>query len=284
MLGPWQRIAGCTAAALLALLLSGCEVHGTVDVRSGTEAEANLVFTEAEVDCLGLTKYAGLVIKGTPESDGHQTCRAQGTIDLASLKDFGIQLTQTGEYLMVDLALPQRFGYMPTQVDISFPGTVLDGGGTTVSGNSVRLDEGTGVTTFSPARVVALSHPGPAWWIMALFGGFVGGVALTVACLLLLRVRRRLRTTLQADAEQPLDPEATTHVTEEPVPDEATVQANPGPGEPARDAHYHALFAPPPPGAVAAAAPAPASPAPSPPVTVAANDRIWAPPEDQGDR
>ena len=39
---PWQRLAACTAAALLTLLLCGCEVHGTVDVKSGTQAEANL--------------------------------------------------------------------------------------------------------------------------------------------------------------------------------------------------------------------------------------------------
>jgi len=144
-------------------------------VKSGTQAEANLIFTEAQVDCLGLTKYAGLVIKGSPESDGHQTCRAQGTVDLDALKDFGIKLSQTGEYLMLDLAMPEQFGYMPTSVDITFPGAVLDGGGSTVSGNTVQLTELSGAASPGSARLVALSHAGPEWWVMALAAGFGGG-------------------------------------------------------------------------------------------------------------
>lgn len=284
MLRPWQRIAGCTAAALLGLLLSGCEVRGTVDVKSGTEAEANLVFTEAEVDCLGLTRYAGLVIKGIPESDGHQTCRAQGTIDLDSLKDFGIQLTQTGEYLMLDLTLPEQFGYMPTKVDITFPGKVLEAGGTTVSGNSVQLTQRSIAANPDKSRVVALSHAGPEWWVMALVAGFGGGVALTGAVLLLLRRRRHLRTTLHTDAGQPHAPDATTPATGAPAPSDATVPADTDPVEPVRDAHYEALFAPPPPGSVPAPTRAPAPPAQPLPATVPADHRIWAPPEDRGAR
>ncbi len=174
---PWQRLAACTAAALLTLLLCGCEVHGTVDVKSGTQAEANLIFTDAEVDCLGITKYAGLVIKGSPAADGNQTCRAQGTIDLDALSDFGIKLSQTGEYLMLDLAMPQQYGYMPTKIDITFPGTVVDGGGSAVSGTSIQLNELVEVANPRGTRVIARSHPGPEWWVMALAAGFGGGVA-----------------------------------------------------------------------------------------------------------
>ncbi len=283
MLGPWQRIAGCTAAALLALLLSGCEVHGTVDVRSGTEAEANLVFAEAEVDCLGLTRYAGLVIKGSPESDGNQTCRAQGTIDLDSLKDFGIQLSQTGEYVTLDLAMPQQYDYMPTKVDITFPGKVLEGGGTTVSGNSVELTQSSIAASPDNSRVVALSHVGPEWWVMALVAGFAGGVALTVAVLLLVRRHRHLSTTLQVDAEQ-LPTDATTPEAAAMTPPNPTVPPEVGPRDPVRDADYEALFAPPEPGTVAAAARPPAQAEPPPEATVPADHEIWAPPEDRGDR
>ena len=197
---PWQRMVGCTAAVVLALLVSGCEVRGTVDVKSGTEAVADLVFTESEADCLGLTKFAGLIIKGVPESGGDQTCRAQGTIDLEALKDLGIRLTHTGEYLIVDLALPQRVGYMPIEIDISFPGVVVEDAGMPVTGNSVRLGNATGISDFSPARVVALSHPGPQWWVFALAGGLVSGVALTLVGLLLVRRQQRLRAEMLADA------------------------------------------------------------------------------------
>ncbi len=198
---PWQRIAGCAAAALLTLLMCGCEVRGTVDVKSGTQAEANLIFTDAQVDCLGLTRYAGLVIKGSPESDGHQTCRAQGTIELDALKDFGITLSQTGEILLVDLAMPEQFGYMPIEVDITFPGTVLDAGGSTITGNSFALNERSGAASPDSLRLIALSHPGPEWWVLALLAGFGGGVAAAVAVLLLLRWGRHLHT-LQPDAGQ----------------------------------------------------------------------------------
>ncbi len=264
---PWQRIASCIAAAVLALLLSGCEVRGTVDVRSGTEAVADLVFTEAQVDCYGLTRYAGLVIKGTPESDGHQTCRAQGTIDPEALKDFGIQLTQAGEYVIVELQLPTQIGFMPIQVDIGFPGTVVDSGGLTVTGNSVRLGNASGLSDGNPIRLVAQSHPGPQWWVLALLGGLIGGVALTLAGVLLLR-RRRLRTEVNPVGDEDADAEPTV-----------TLDT-----EPARDPGYEALFAPPPPDTEVAQPPAPAASPPDPPVAVAADHTIWAPPDDRGDR
>ncbi|HEY3338805.1 MAG TPA: hypothetical protein VGK18_09900 [Propionicimonas sp.] len=282
MLRPWQRIVGCIAAALGALLLSGCEVHGTVDVKSGTQAEANLVFTDAEVDCLGLTKYAGLVIKGSPESDGNQTCRAQGTIDLDSLKDFGVELSQVGEYVIVDLALPQQYGFMPIQVDISLPGRVLEDGGLPLTGTTVRLGDATGVATLSPSKVVALSHPGPEWWVAALLGGLVAGIVLTAVVVLLARRRHSLRTTLHADAEPP-EPDDTAPATGAPTPQQATVASGFEP-DVVRDEQYEAMFAPPPPGTVVAAVRAPAPAEPSPPATVAADHRIWAPPEDRGDR
>ena len=280
---PWQRLAACTAAAVLSLLLCGCEVHGTVDVKSGTQAEANLIFTEAEADCLGLTKYAGLVIKGTPESDGNQTCRAQGTIDLTSLKDFGIQLSQTGEYLMLDLAMSQQYDDMPIKVDITFPGKVLEGGPTTVSGNSVELSQRSMATRPYSSRVVALSHAGPEWWVTALVAGFGGGVVLTVVVLLLVRRHRRLQAILQVDAEQ-LTTDATAPESGTPLPANPTTTVNTHPQEPVRDATYEALFAPPVPGTGTPAARPPAEPPPPPEAPAPADHEIWAPPEDQGDR
>jgi len=292
MLRPIQRIVACTGAALLALLLSGCEVHGTVDVKSGTEAEANLIFTQAEVDCLGLTKYGGLVIKGTPASDGNQTCRAQGTIDLTSLQHFGIQLSQTGELLMVDLAIPELIGHMPIQVDISFPGKVLQGGGLVVSGNNVRLATPERMSGFSRARVVALSHPGPEWWIMSLLGGVVAGITITLTGVLLLRRWRRARTDFHGDvAEASVHPDAL-------VPDAVVPTAiapQPHPATPAgrarsvRDPDYGALFAPPVNEVPAVPAPALDGPVtgpgnlpspPNPPATAVADHSIWAPREE----
>ena len=283
MLRPWQRIVACTAAALLASLLSGCEVHGTVDVKSGTEAEANLVFTQAEVDCLGLTTYAGLVIKGSPESDGDQTCRAQGTIDLDALKDFGIQLSQNGEYVLLDLAMPQQYAYMPMQIAVTFPGPVLDADGSTVQGNTVQLSERSGITIPDSARVVARSHPGPEWWVMALIAGFGGGVVITVLVLLLVRRHRHLQETLQVDAEQ-LPTDATAPETGTAPAFDVPATPGAGPQEPIRDAAYEAQFAPPKPGTVTAPTRQSVEPARPREATPPAEHRIWAPPEDRGDR
>ena len=297
MLRPWQRIVGCAAATVLALLLSGCEVRGTVDVKSGTEAVADLVFTEAEPDCYGLTRFAGLVVKGIPDSDGDQTCRAQGTLELEALEDFGIQLTQVGEYLIVDLALPERVGYMPLEIDISFPGQVIEDGGLPVSGTGVRLGNATIISDASPARIVALSHPGPEWWVLALVGGLVSGVLFTLAGLLLVHREHRLRTALNADAADALSPaDADADAAQAPSPSDAgwapaTGTAEPPPfaapadqDGPVPDPDYHAQFAPPPPGA----GPVPVSPPtpslPPDPAPAEAEHRIWAPPEDQGDR
>lgn len=204
---PWQRISGGLAAGCLALLLAGCEISGTVDVRSDTEVVADLIVTKAEADCLGLTRFAGLVIKGTPDPNGNQRCRAQGTVDLAELKDYGVDVSGLGEYLMVDLALPRQFRDMPITIDITFPGRVVDAGATTASGNQVTLTEGLGVTDSPRTRVVAMSHPGPQWWVIGLVAGFGVGVCLTLVLLFLLLLRRRrLRVRVSGEGAGRPDP------------------------------------------------------------------------------
>lgn len=286
---PWQRIVVCAAAALAMLLVSGCEVHGTVDVTSATRAEADLVFTEAEVDCLGLTEYAGLVITGSSDSDGNQTCTARGTLDLTSLEDFGIRLSQTGEYLMLDLAMQQRFAYMPVQVDITFPGAVLDGGGFTADGRGVHLGSLSLATSPDRSRVVALSHRGPQWWVIALAGGLLGGVVLTLAFLFGLRWRRRVHAAWQAEADAaaglPYPDAAAPEAARETTPEATPVAAQPQgswerpASDPESDAQYESLFAPPPAGTAAPPAQAASPPEPTPPAAATVDHRMWAPPD-----
>jgi hypothetical protein len=132
--------------------------------------------------------------------------------------------------------------------------------------------------------VVALSHAGPEWWVMTLFAGFGGGVALAVAVLLLLRWRQHLRA-LQLDPEQLLPPtDATTPEAAATKPTNLTTTPDQGFSEPVRDADYAGLFAPPRPGAAAVQARPPAQPQPTAEAGVPADHEIWAPPEDQGDR
>ncbi|MGV8908637.1 MAG: hypothetical protein ACOH1Y_06605 [Propionicimonas sp.] len=253
MFRPWQRILGGIAACCGALLLAGCEISGTVEVHSDSEVVANLIVTKAEADCLGLTEFAGLVVKGTPDPDGDQLCRANGIVDLAELKDYGVEVSRLGEYLMVDLALPRRIRDMPISIDITFPGPVVTAGDTTASGNQVTLTEGVGVANSGPTRVIAMSHAGPQWWVLGLTAGFVVGVGLTLAFVLVLR-RRRLRS-------RPATPAATV-----------------------REPDDDAWFAPPSSGAMPPASAEPVPPGRVPGPEQATDHRIWAPPADQGDR
>lgn len=281
----WKRILAGLAAGALALLLAGCDITGTVDVRSGKEVVADLTFTNAAVDCLGLNAFAGLTIKGTPDSDGNQLCRAQGTLDLEELRKFGIQVNQLGDYLTVDLAMPSSIGYTPMRIDLRFPGPVTDAGGTTASGNQVRLTTGIGMATTSPTRVVAMAHPGPEWWVIAGVAGFAGGILLTLAVLWALRRARRPAAGDHAadipDAEE-LPPSAQAERASDAG---AAPPAHPAEApEPVRDAAYEALFAPPTTEGSAPPDPRPPATRAPPPHAPAADHSVWAPPHDRPDR
>ena len=281
----WQHILRGLAGCGLALVLAGCEITGTVDIRSGTQVGANLLITGAQADCLGLTEFAGLAIKRTPDPDGSQVCRANGTVDLEQLEEFGVTVSQVGEHVMVDLNIPRRVGYVPLEVDITFPGAVLDPGGATAAGNQVKLIQNSGRGSLNTTKVVALSHPGPEWWVIGLSAGFVGGVGLTLALLCLFGHRRRLAADQgEGDVLRP--------------PDEAGAPPPPSPptgGPPAatppwsvpsatvRDPDYEALFAPPSAHEPAWADPAPATSGEAEGSESGSDHRIWGPPEDRGD-
>ena len=284
----WRQISRGLAVCGLALVLAGCEISGTVDVRSATQVEANLLITGAEADCLGLTEYAGLAIRSTPDSDGSQVCRANGTIDLDQLEDLGVTVSQVGEHVMVDLDIPRRMGSTPLEIDITFPGPVLDPGGATVSGNQVTLTQSTVRGSLSTTKVVARSYPGPEGWVIGLSAGFVGGVGLTRALLRLVGHRRRPAAEQeQADGLHPTDeagapppPSPTTGrppapTTPWPVPSEPSVTV--------RDPDYEALFAPPSAHEPAWAASTPAPSGGAPEAESRTDHRIWGPPEERGD-
>lgn len=189
----WQRGLGALAGIGVALLLAGCEIAGTVDVRSETEVVADFTITHAEPDCLGLEEFRGLVVRGTPDSSGNQVCRAQGTIDLNEFEDVGLKVSRVGEYLVLDLAVPERIGYAPLDVTVSFPGLVVEAGGGRATGNQVTIGPGMGITSASGTRLVALAHPGPEWWVVGVLAGLICGAALTLAGFWYRRRRRAAR-------------------------------------------------------------------------------------------
>jgi hypothetical protein len=131
--------------------------------------------------------------------------------------------------------------------------------------------------------VIALSHAGPEWWVLALAAGFGGGIVVTVLVLLLLRWRRHLRT-LQVEAEQLLPIEATAPESGAAPPTNTPATPDADSREPMRDADYGALFAPPKPGTPTAQRLPLAPLRPPPEAIVPADHEMWAPPEDRGDR
>ncbi len=276
----WRRGIVALAGLGVATLLAGCEITGTVDVRSETEVVADLTITHAEADCLGLEDFQGLVIKGTPDASGNQICRARGTLDLAAFEDIGVKVSRVGEYLVLDLEVPQQLGYAPLDLKVSFPGQVVEQGGGRAFGNQVTLTAGTGLTTSGRTRVVALAHPGPEWWVVGLAAGLVSGIALTMAWLWLRRRRGRQPAAGQAAVPSLPDGGAQPVGTSSPIPERPAAEVtNPNP---ARDPAYDASFAPPPGHQAAPLEPDPTSL----PATVtlpqpATEHLVWAPPEEQ---
>ncbi|MCC6495500.1 MAG: hypothetical protein IT193_04495 [Propionibacteriaceae bacterium] len=290
----WQRSLGTLAGIALALLLAGCEITGTVDVRSETEVVADFTITHAEADCLGLEEFRGLVVRGTPDSSGNQVCRAQGTIDLNAFEDVGLGLSRVGEFLVLDLAVPEQLGYTPLDVTVTFPGQVIEAGGGRAAGNRVTLEPGTGITSAGGTRVVALAHPGPEWWVLGVLAGLVSGAALTLAGFWFWRRRQAQRPSATVPAPPEAQPEGARPADRAPagapaVPDQP-VQSVPDRFVPEQrsptssgDPDYAARFAPPPGHRTGPREPAPtsvAAPVQLPPAD--AEHLVWAPPEERG--
>ncbi len=289
----WRRSLGTLAGVALALLLAGCEITGTVDVRSETEVVADFTITHAEADCLGLEEFRGLVVRGTPDSSGNQVCRAQGTIDLNAFEDVGLGLSRVGEFLVLDLAVPEQLGYAPIDVTVIFPGQVIEAGGGRAAGNRVTLEPGTGITSAGGTRVVALAHPGPEWWVLGVLAGLVCGAALTLAGFWFWRRRRAQRPPATGSAPPEVPPEGGQPVdgdpapapagSDQPVPSVAdrVVPEQPAPGN-SGDPDYAARFAPPPGHRTGPREPAPVSvPAPVQLPPADAEHLVWAPPEER---
>ncbi|HQA78691.1 MAG TPA: hypothetical protein PLL50_10090 [Propionicimonas sp.] len=227
----WTRVVTLVAAAVAALLLTGCEIEGSVDVVSSEQVALDLTFTGTAEDCQQFpdSSVYGLTVDTTYDDD-QATCRMYGTVDARTLADVFpyFVATEVGDHYLFST----RFGgysFDSVDVTVGFPGDVVSATRGEVSGNQVRLTDPADFSGENEVvKIVAHSRPGAQWWPALLAGGSVlaAGAAFVVGLL----VGRRRRDASEAaetfdltpDVGRPIDrswyaPDAHTRVPTEPA-------------------------------------------------------------------
>lgn len=192
-----RRLSGAVAAlalAALSLTLTGCDLEGTIDVRSEQEIVVDVSVSDSAEACLGLSSQSLASLKVAVDDAGG--CRITGTLGQQNPAAELVTLSVVGENYVLDLNFPEGAGELPMDLFVTFPGQVVDGGGGRTDYNRVHFERGWGLGAVGKTRIVALNHPGPPWWVLAAGGGVLVGVLLTLALLLLLRRRRRAQAQL----------------------------------------------------------------------------------------
>ncbi|MGC3992904.1 MAG: hypothetical protein QM779_02035 [Propionicimonas sp.] len=240
------RPAMAVLAAAAALLLTGCDTSGSIEVVSADELKVDLVFTD--LDATGCTPVdnSTVHVTATPVSaDGTVSCHVQGSVQLSALED-AMRFTTIGDYTV----LTSDFSGIDTadsnlDLEVIVPGEVVAATRGVVSHNSVHYTGSLATLAQDPLTIVSTTRQQPP---PALFagGGALLGVALT---LFVLALRRRATATSGGEADAPSEPVV------EPVegqPSDAADGLGADPDEQAGE--------------------------PSPPP----DHSIWAPPEDEG--
>jgi len=182
-----RRLLTIVIGLVAAVLLTGCDVTGTVKVRSDDMVDLDL---RVALDRGDVCDWSGLAdAVQTSEQRGRRgarVCVIRGTIPKERLRRWNVAIAHSGEHIdvtfnplgLVDGEGPvDDIGVDLVDVVVEFPGQVVDSNAT-VSGNTVEV---TGVPrlTSSPAlRAVALDHPGPPLFLLLPAAAFaLGGLA-----------------------------------------------------------------------------------------------------------
>ncbi len=278
-----RRGAAVLATALL-LLLTGCTVSGTIEVRTAEEVVVDLTFrndalTDYHCDAQFVRGFS-LDVEILDDERG-QLCHVTGSVHPEKLRPY-LGVAHAGESLVVSfnpLALApgsaspggSPFSSINTlDVALRFPGRVLRSTGV-ADGNVVHFRDPRQIAEPYGLSAEALDHPGPPWAISGPLAGFAAGVVAT-GVWLVIRKRRSARGGTPAG-----EPDGAGQATEEPqpagagdpgtrLPDAAAAgrgsPAGPGPGPG------------PGPGTPATATHPPSAPRPRP----RPDDSVWAPP------
>lgn len=278
---PLRLRRGITVMATAALvLLTGCTVSGTVEVRSSEEVVVDLIFrndslTDYRCDP-ELFRDFSLTIESRTDDKGEAFCELKGVVHPERLRQY-LNVTHAGEFVAVSInplgvapggeqsAEIGRSSIGGLDVAVRFPGQVLNTTGEP-DGNIVRFREPKQLGRPYGLAAEALNHPGPPWAAVGPLAGFLVGVAAT---LWWAKARRRRRS----QAAPPPDP-ASDEIGESPDSDQlaagepATPQAGAGDSSPGVSGPADSTAEPGDDGAGRRA------------VRPARDDSVWAPPAD----
>ena len=210
---PLRMRRGITLMATAAtLLLTGCTVAGTVEVRSSDEVVVDLTFRNDS-----LTDYRcepefvrdiSLTAEVRTDDQGEALCAVRGVVHPERLRQF-LNVTHAGEFLAVSVnplgvapggeqsAEVSRSSIGGLDVTVRFPGQVLTTTGE-ADGNSARFRDPKQLVRPYGLAAEALNHAGPSWSVVGPLAGCLVGVAGT---LLWLTARRRRHSLADSPAD-----------------------------------------------------------------------------------
>jgi hypothetical protein len=194
--------------ALAGALLTGCHAQGTFDVLSEERVAVDLTITGADVNCPHGADALKLTVTTTIDQYGDQVCHVTGETQATYFSPFGITITPAAEYLVLQANLAGgRDSWPASDIDIRFPGKVMDASLGSVSDNVVRITDLEALTQGSGLHAVGLRSGGPPQWMIAAAAGAGAGIVVTLIAgliiVLMRRSRRRAPASLHAQAAFP---------------------------------------------------------------------------------